>query len=179
MDYNRDDYNKGGLYAFLGTIIFCLCFFIYISFIHPGIDLKEISDEVPGGAAQTMAAADPDVSKIAKPWLENADMLAHGKVVFKNNCEICHGPEGKGDGAAGKALVPPPRNFVEGKWRRGGATYELFQTVTNGSEGTSMASFKHLPVVDRLAVIQFVRSITQNKIKDDPAKLDAFSKTLQ
>jgi mono/diheme cytochrome c family protein len=182
MDYNRDDYNKGGLIAFVGTVAFCILFFIYISFVHPGIDLKEIPEgTAEGGAAQTLAAApvDPDVSKIAKPWLENADMLAHGKFVFKNNCAICHGDQGMGDGPAGKALVPPPRNFVEGKWRYSGTSDGLWQTIANGSPGTSMASMKHLPKVDRWAVIQFVRSITKNKIKDDPAKLEAFAKTAE
>jgi hypothetical protein len=43
--------------------------------------------------------------------------------------------------------------------------------------GTSMAAFGHIPVKDRWALVQFVRSITQNKEKDDPAKLDAFAKT--
>ncbi len=178
MDYNREDYNKGGLIAFMGSVLFCLGFFVYISFIHPGVDLKEIPEQVAGSdmnlAANTQAA-DPDVSKVAKPWEENADMLAHGKVVFKNNCEICHGVEGKGDGVAGKALQPPPRNFVEGKWKKGGASQELYLTIQNGLEGSSMASFKHLPKNDRWAVIQFIRSITQNKTKDDSAKLEAFA----
>jgi len=178
MDYNRDDYNKGGLYAFVGTVAFCLIFFVYISFIHPGIDLKEVQEAGPAGAAPVMAAAvDPDVSKIAKPWVENADMVAHGKIVFKNNCAVCHGDTGLGDGVAGKALVPPPRNFVEGKWRYSGTSDGLFHTLQVGSPGTSMVAWTGIPVVDRWAVVQFIRSITKNKIADDPAKLEAFAKT--
>jgi mono/diheme cytochrome c family protein len=180
MDYKKDDFNKGGLIAFMGSVIFCLGFFVYIAFIHPGVDLKEIPEATAGGdlnLAANTKSDDPDVSKIAKPWEENADMLAHGKHVFKTNCEICHGSEGKGDGPAGKALVPPPRNFVEGKWKKGGSSAELFVTLQNGLAGSSMASFKHLPKVDRWAVIQYIRSITQNKIKDDAAKLEAFAKT--
>ncbi len=182
MDYNRDDYNKGGLIAFIGSVVFCLLFFVYISFIHPGIDLKEIPEQTASGdmnMAANAKPADPDVSKVAKPWEDNADMVAHGKVVFKNNCAICHGDEGKGDGPAGKALVPPPRNFVEGKWKKGGRSQDLFHTVQNGLEGSSMASFKHLPKNDRWAVIQFVRSITQNKVKDDAAALEKYGATAE
>jgi hypothetical protein len=40
-----------------------------------------------------------------------------------------------------------------------------------------MASFGHLPAADRWSLVQFIRSITQNKVKDDTAKLEAFAKT--
>ena len=173
MANNGDEYNRGGLIAFAGSVAFCLIFFVYISFIHAPVDLKEVTVEVAG------SAGDVDLSKNKEPWVENADMVKQGAKVFKNNCAICHGNEGKGDGAAGAALVPPPRNFVEGKWKKGGNSIALFTTVQNGSEGTSMASFKHLPKVDRWAVVQFIRSITQNKEADDAAKLAAFGATAE
>jgi len=34
---------------------------------------------------------------------------------YANFCSSCHGPEGKGDGAAGMALNPKPRDFVTWK----------------------------------------------------------------
>jgi len=59
-----------------------------------------------------------------------------------------------------------------------GTSDGLFQTVTNGSPGTSMASMKYLPVVDRWAVVQFIRSITKNKIKDDRQSLKRLRRQL-
>jgi len=41
--------------------------------------------------------------------------MAHaedGKAVFQKNCVACHGPTGKGDGPAAKALKPPPGDFA-------------------------------------------------------------------
>jgi mono/diheme cytochrome c family protein len=35
-----------------------------------------------------------------------------GKAAYEKNCVICHGPSGKGDGPAGKALKPPPGDFA-------------------------------------------------------------------
>jgi hypothetical protein len=42
-----------------------------------------------------------------------------------------------------------------------------------------MASFSHLPKKDRWSVIQYIRSITHNKIPDDPAKVEQFAQTAQ
>lgn len=177
----NDSYNRGGYIAFLFSMVFSLLFFVYVTFFHPGIDLKEVKPPTATGADQTVAdtsaAADVDVSKIAKPWVENKDMAAHGAKIYANTCAICHGPKGAGDGPAGAALKPPPRNLVEGKWKVGGDSIKLFETIHNGIPGTSMAAFGHLSIGDRWALVQFIRSITQNKVKDDPAKLEAFAKT--
>jgi mono/diheme cytochrome c family protein len=42
---------------------------------------------------------------------------AAGKKLFDTYCFTCHGLDGKGDGPAGAALNPPPRNFVEGHFK--------------------------------------------------------------
>jgi mono/diheme cytochrome c family protein len=178
----NDSYNRGGFYAFLFSMVFSLGFFVYITIVHPGINLKEVPQAAApveqnqaGGAAG--GAKEADMSKVAKPWEENAEVAAHGAKVFANNCAVCHGPKGLGDGPAGLSLNPRPRNFVEGKWKNVGDSMHLFQTIQNGLPGSSMASFAHLPAADRWSLVQFIRSITQNKIKDDPAKLEAFAKT--
>lgn len=175
----NDSYNRGGYIAFLFSMVFSLGFFIYIVAIHPGIDLKEVKPTGPveqtvaGGAAP---AKKVDVSKIDKPWEPSDDMAAYGATVFANTCAVCHGPKGLGDGPAGMSLNPKPRNMVEGKWKQGGDSISLFNTVAKGIPGSSMAAFGHLPVKDRWALVQFIRSITENKIKDDPAKVAAFAK---
>lgn len=175
----NDSYNRGGFIAFVFSMAFSLIFFVYVAWIYPGIDLKE----VPEVAAPTQtlagegAAKTVDVSKVEKPWEDNEDMVAHGAKVYGTNCAVCHGPKGLGDGPGGASLNPHPRNLVEGKWTVGGDSIHLFQTATNGIKGTSMAPFGHLPVVDRWAIVQFIRSITNNKVKDDPAKVEAFAKT--
>lgn len=179
MSQPEDQYNKGGLIALVFSVGFCLLFFGYISFIHPGVDLKEIPEEVPG-AEQVMATteeADVDVSKVTNPWVSSPEMVAHGKKVYATNCALCHGSEGKGDGVAGKALQPPPRNLVEGGWKQGGTSIDLFKTLQTGIPGTSMAPFQHLPTVDRWSLVHFIRSITKDKPADDDAKVEEFAKS--
>lgn len=40
--YDIGDYNKGGFQAFVFTMVATMLFFIYIAFIHPGVDLQEL-----------------------------------------------------------------------------------------------------------------------------------------
>ncbi len=89
---------------------------------------------------------------------------------------MCHGESGKGDGIAGASLNPKPRNFIEGKWKQGGKTMDLFKTLQTGVPGSSMVSFSALPVNDRWSLVQYLRSITENKVADDPKQLEEFAK---
>jgi mono/diheme cytochrome c family protein len=174
----NDNYNRGGFIAFIGSVVFSLAFMAYISLAYKGVDLKEV--RVEAAAAANAAAGEPpdsDISKIAKPWEPSQDMVNHGRHVFLTNCSMCHGQGGLGDGPAGMSLNPRPRNFVEGKWKQGGRTQDLFKTLQTGIPGSSMVSFQALPVNDRWSLVQYIRSITHNKIADDPKALEEFAKT--
>ena len=176
--YNAGDYNKSGFFIFVFSFGFSVLFFIYLGYFHEGVDLKEIKEqsaalktEMAGEGTETV-----DVSGVENPWLSSKDMIAHGSKVYKAQCAVCHGPKGLGDGPAGKSLNPPPRNLVKGGWKAGGSSKEMFLTLTNGLSGTSMAAFGHLSVVDRWSLVHFVHSITKDKVKEDPAALEAFGK---
>ena len=109
-----------------------------------------------------------------KPWVSSEALIQRGATVYKAQCALCHGPKGLGDGTPG--LIPPPRNLVEGKWKQGGRSQDLFMTFQKGIAGSSMVSFKHLPNVDLWALVHYVRSITKNKVEDDSKQLEEFAK---
>ena len=46
QNYDYGDYNSGGMWAFAFSMFLTLAFFIYIAFIHSGVDLKEM-DQSP------------------------------------------------------------------------------------------------------------------------------------
>lgn len=63
-EYRLGDYNRAGYLAFMFCMAFTMVFFVYIAFIHPGVDLQEIkkiesSKEAPVAppAAETSAPA--------------------------------------------------------------------------------------------------------------------------
>lgn len=170
-----DHYNHGGMLAFLFSMAFVFVFFVYIVAIHPGVDLQENIQDPNKTSGEAVVAA-VDVSKVTEPWVANADMVTHGKKVYSQNCAMCHGAEGKGDGAAGAALNPKPRNLVEGPWKKGGGYIGLYTVLTEGIAGSSMSSYAHLSKTDRWALVQFIDSITQAKVTEDAAKVAEFAK---
>jgi mono/diheme cytochrome c family protein len=172
---SSDQYNKGGMIAFLFSMAFVFIFFIYIVAVHPGIDLQENIKDPPGASAAKEEVI--DMTKYPEPWLPNEQVAKHGAKVYVQNCAMCHGDTGLGDGAAGQALNPKPRNLVEGPWKLGGGLIGLYKVLENGIPGGSMASFKHLAVADRWAMVNYIQSITKAKVVEDPKLVEEFAKT--
>ncbi len=176
----KDTFNRGGFIAFIGSMIFSLLFFVYVSVVYPGIDLKEVpeGEAVPGqSAADGLAEATIDLKTVEDPWVYSDERALAGKKVYQVNCAVCHGPEGRGDGPAGKALVPPARDLVQGPWKRGGDAISMFVTLQKGLEGGSMTAFKHIHPKERWGLVHYIRSITQAWVEVDPAKIEEFARS--
>ncbi|MEO8603407.1 MAG: c-type cytochrome [bacterium] len=56
-----------------------------------------LSVAATAGAAETIPAAATE----------------QAEAIFKSRCTMCHGPGGKGDGPAGAALNPKPRDMTD------------------------------------------------------------------
>lgn len=57
---------------------------------------------------------------------------AGGKALYDKLCVACHGALGLGDGAAAKALKPPPTSFADPKFQAERTDEQLAAAVTNG-----------------------------------------------
>lgn len=58
-EYQLGDYNRGGYIAFMFCMAITMVFFVYIAFIHPGVDLHEIkSPEIQKETTVAPAAAE-------------------------------------------------------------------------------------------------------------------------
>ena len=51
QDYDYGDYNRGGMLAFSFSMVITLAFFVYVAFIHSGVDLKELEQAKPKAEA--------------------------------------------------------------------------------------------------------------------------------
>lgn len=62
QDYQYGDYNRGGMIAFTFSMVVTLVFFVYVAFIHSGVDLKEIpkSESVTAESDTEQQAADAE-----------------------------------------------------------------------------------------------------------------------
>ncbi len=107
--------------------------------------------------AQEKWVAPASANKIANPLKGDANTVESGKKLYKVLCVICHGPKGKGDGAAGAGLTPKPTNL----------TTTEFQSQTDGAifwkirTGRSpMASYeKSIPENKRWEIINYIRTL--------------------
>ena len=76
--------------------------------------------------------------------------LAEGARLFKQNCAICHGDKGDGNGIAANVLDPKPRDFHVGKYRLvtsgNGVPFraDVIHSIQHGIPGTSMPAWMHL-----------------------------------
>ncbi len=54
----------------------------------------------------------PEMARRANPVKKTADALKRGLELYLNNCAVCHGPEGRGDGPAAQSLQTRPADLV-------------------------------------------------------------------
>jgi mono/diheme cytochrome c family protein len=97
------------------------------------------------------------------PYESTPENIAKGKELFtgKATCFTCHGNEGRGDGPAGAALDPSPRNFHNPKFDQVKSPGEMLWLIKNGSAGTGMISYVPAIITEDEAaqIIVFERSL--------------------
>jgi mono/diheme cytochrome c family protein len=99
---------------------------------------------------------------------------AAGKAVYtgKGTCWTCHGQTGKGDGPAGKALNPAPRDFSVGAFKfdadkdgKPGTDNDLKLVITKGAAAFGgsplMVAWGALSAKEVDDVIAYIRSLHQ------------------
>jgi cytochrome c len=180
MSEGSDKYNRGGLMAFMFSIVFVLVFFLYLVFIHPGVNLGEkVVDPLAQSTQSEIAVAAFDITKISAPWVSTPEIVDHGKTVYKANCAMCHGNSGTGQDPPVGVLIQNQEILLRVSGPKEQGLISHFKVLQNGIPGGSMAAFKHLKVGDRWAVLHYIETVTTNKSKDDPAKVSEFAKSAE
>ena len=99
-----------------------------------------------GNPSPTSSAPQPDAPAGSSPAASSGKpgevSLAVGDAVFHQRCELCHGPNGMGDGPGGAALNPKPRNFHDKAVADTLSDAWIEYTIMNGKTGTGMPPWK-------------------------------------
>ena len=82
--------------------------------------------------------------------------LAKGHALYQEQCAACHGVTGRADGDGAQGLDPAPIAFADVERARQRSVFGLYQVIDQGLDGTTMASFAHLPAADRWALAFYV-----------------------
>ncbi len=105
---------------------------------------------------------DPVYAFKINPLQRTAVNIAEGKQLYDKNCALCHGPEGLGNGEAGKALNPPPANIAENINRHMATDGYVYWTVAEGGTpvGSAMPSFKGALKEDEIwKIVLYLRTL--------------------
>lgn len=89
--------------------------------------------------------------------------VATGRILYAaNGCGVCHGPQGRGDGALASTLTPRPRDFTDTEsFKRSRTAQALADVIAQGLPGTpsSMPAYAHLTEEERRQLARFVLSL--------------------
>src|SRR5687767_9306474 len=99
----------------------------------------------PGGNAERSSAW------VSRPSHAAAPQSSHTAHLYRINCQMCHGPDGK-------ALIPEMA-FVGRKWKHGTKSSDMAKIITEGVKETPMLPFKSkLTAVQIRALAKYVRA---------------------
>ncbi len=165
--------------------------FVYIFMVALGIGVYYIwnldyvtFNRVPGTPLDTLFQVREIEKKVGtnQPSIDLAlvkspskEMLAKAKDEFNKICSACHGTNGQGDGPAGSALNPKPRNFHQKDgWTNGRKLVDLYKTIQEGVPGTGMVAYEYLAPDLKIGLIHYIRTFGDFPAitDDDVALLD-------
>jgi len=147
----------------------------------PVSDARRDSGNAPSAPPESHVEASPEPEEGSSvrriPWSDVAvdvppatmDKLAKaGAGIYQQQCAVCHGDQGKGDGPAAGILAFPPRDFTRGLYKfktssQGEMPFDddLYRTVTSGIPAAGMPSFADLTPFERWALVAHVKALSK------------------
>lgn len=86
------------------------------------------------------------------------EAAAAGAEIFQANCELCHGSQGHGDGVAGQALEPKPKDLAQLQTTVGDDY--LFWRIHDGKPGTAMVAWNGILTDEQIwQIVAFIRTL--------------------
>ena len=117
----------------------------------------------------------PDSAKAVKnPLPPTAQNVSAGKDLYLDNCLMCHGEKGEGDGIAAQTLAVKPANLTDAKLMKGETDGALFWKMSNGRG--PMPSWKdNFSETQRWQLVDYIRTFAKGPSGDTAADHPATS----
>ena len=97
---------------------------------------------------------------------EIVDLATVVETKYQQFCSNCHGAEGKGDGIAGKALSPQPRDFTDKFWQDSVDDAHVQKVIAQGGVDAGLSN----------AMAGFGAILSKEEIKEMVAKIRKFKR---
>ncbi|WP_256588652.1 cytochrome c, partial [Pseudomonas sp. HMWF021] len=107
--------------------------------LHAAISAKQDGAEVARQARQ-LGAKLAVAYEVSQAPIITPDPT-RGAPLYTQNCSVCHGEAGAGDGPAGLGMTPPPANLRAAARMDHLSLYAIYSTLGQGVEGTDMPAF--------------------------------------
>jgi len=115
-------------------------------------------------AAPAPWVAPDDAKKVKNPVPPTPETLAEAEQLFTDNCVLCHGEKGVGDGPGAKTIKIKPANFTDAKLMAAETDGSLFWKMSNGRG--PMPSWKDtLSEKERWELVGYIRKLTKDAAK--------------
>jgi mono/diheme cytochrome c family protein len=99
---------------------------------------------------------------LPNPVQPDAASIHEGYVLYTQNCVMCHGTLGKGDGPVGLTLNPRPADLTVHTKRGVHSDGQLYEWITNGYPHSAMPAFgQRLSDIDRWNLVNYIRTLGQ------------------
>ena len=118
------------------------------------------ADVAAAGPVQ-LAGIAPPAATAASALPADASPAERALDLFARRCALCHGAEGRGDGAASGGLTPRPRNYHDPAWQASVSDDYLASVITRGGaalgRSAAMPSNPDLPPEVVAELVRFIR----------------------
>lgn len=102
----------------------------------------------------------PEAQTMKNPLPVDAKLVAIGKAIYKDKCQKCHGPQGKGDGPDADPDVAEDMDLTNPKRASRNTDGVVFYKAWNGRKKPKMPAVKDDLTKDQLwAVVAYVQTL--------------------
>ena len=99
-----------------------------------------------------------DAKKVKNPIAPTPEALANAEQLFTDNCVLCHGEKGLGDGPGAKTIKVKPANFTDPKLMAPETDGSLFWKMSKG-RGAMPSWEDQLSETERWQLVLYIRSL--------------------